>query len=417
MDVQLPDGSVIQDVPEGTTKAQLIAKLNKNGYDTTDLFNQLSKETSDKISNSAADGMSAGEKAWVGFGSTLPKMWSALGQIRNENIVNGSGVYDPNLYKGTPEFGQMQNQQNQAASDLAESKVQIDQTKADLNKLGGWGTTGQVAGNIGLTAPLMAAPGANSAVGSTIIGGLQGLLEPVGTKDSRAVNTGIGSAAGLFGYGAGYLPGWVTNTASNKVASIESSVAQKAAAQAAADTASARSAAGNAAQNAYRQLEHLRELGAMRALSPEEAQLASSLESELAQKAAEKLVPAAAQKEATAQAYKEALGTESQRAADMYAQKLSGDEVKQQIMARVKRYGPAVLGGLVGNMIFPGIGGAAGGMATGLAIRPTIRSVVTLAKNPALQHAVLSPLAKPGLLSNPALAPSLGLLLPAYASQ
>lgn len=37
MDVQLPDGTILRDVPEGTTKAQLVEKLKLNGYDTTKL--------------------------------------------------------------------------------------------------------------------------------------------------------------------------------------------------------------------------------------------------------------------------------------------------------------------------------------------------------------------------------------------
>lgn len=37
MDVQLPDGTVIKDIPEGTTKADLTAKLRSNGYDVSKL--------------------------------------------------------------------------------------------------------------------------------------------------------------------------------------------------------------------------------------------------------------------------------------------------------------------------------------------------------------------------------------------
>ena len=33
MDVRLPDGTVIRNVPDGTTKAQLTEKLKANGYD------------------------------------------------------------------------------------------------------------------------------------------------------------------------------------------------------------------------------------------------------------------------------------------------------------------------------------------------------------------------------------------------
>jgi len=38
MDVELPDGTVIEDVPEGTTKAQLMAKLKAGGYDVSKLM-------------------------------------------------------------------------------------------------------------------------------------------------------------------------------------------------------------------------------------------------------------------------------------------------------------------------------------------------------------------------------------------
>lgn len=37
MDVRLPDGTLLQNVPDGTTKAELVAKLKRNGYDTSGL--------------------------------------------------------------------------------------------------------------------------------------------------------------------------------------------------------------------------------------------------------------------------------------------------------------------------------------------------------------------------------------------
>jgi hypothetical protein len=43
MDVELPDGTVIEGVPEGTTKAQLIAKLKSSGYDVAPLTSSIFK--------------------------------------------------------------------------------------------------------------------------------------------------------------------------------------------------------------------------------------------------------------------------------------------------------------------------------------------------------------------------------------
>lgn len=44
MDVRLPDGTLIQGVPDGTTKAQLIEKLQGKGYDVSGLIDQASKK-------------------------------------------------------------------------------------------------------------------------------------------------------------------------------------------------------------------------------------------------------------------------------------------------------------------------------------------------------------------------------------
>lgn len=279
------------------------------------------------------------------------------------------------------------------------------------------GKVGNVSGNIALTLPAAFVPGANTAAGMSLIGGGLGLVQPVDSDESRLQNAGLGAAFGLGGYGLGKLGGKVAGAAAKKMTALEAKVAAKAAQQAAKETAQARSAAGNAAQHAYKQLEHLRELKSVRALTPDEQLVVGKLEKELAEKALEKLIPAAAQKETTAAAYREAIATEAERAAKLAAEKLSGNEVKSQVMARLKRYGPAALGGVLGNMIFPGLGGSVGGAATGLVLRPTIHSMRRLAQNPAVQHKLLSPIAN-GLLSNPAVPPALGLLAPSiYAAQ
>lgn len=246
----------------------------------------------------------------------------------------------------------------------------------------------------------------NSVKAAGLIGGGYGALQPVDATNfsdiakGKVASAAVSTLAGAGGQAAANrLLGGVTN----KIAGIEQKVADKAAQVAASETASARSAAGNAAQNAYRQLEHLRELNASGVLSPQQKVLVAKLERELAEKAAEKLIPAVALKEQTALAYKDAMSTEAQRTAQYIADKLSGAEARQQFMARAKRYGPAVAGGLIGNMIFPGLGGSVGGAATGLVLRPALRSMVNFAGNPAVQHGVLSTVGNSGLLSGPVL--------------
>lgn len=280
------------------------------------------------------------------------------------------------------------------------------------------GAVGNVVGNVAAALPASLIPGANTMVGSALIGGGLGALQPTVEGESRLMNTGLGAGFGAAGFGVGKLANKAVSSAASRVKSIEAKVAAKAAADAASETASARSAAGNAAQNAYRQLEHLRELNAMGLLTPEQKLIAKGLEKELAGKAAEKLLPAAAQKEATAKAFKELTENETERAVKLAIERLSNKEIKSQAMARLKRYGPAALGGMVGNVLFPGLGGMVGGAAAGLTLRPAFRSMVNLAKNPAVQHRLLSPIAGAGLLGNPAVPEALGLLGSSiYASQ
>lgn len=279
-------------------------------------------------------------------------------------------------------------------------------------------TGGGMAGNIGANFLTALVPGGNTVKGAALVGAGLSALQPTATGESRAENTLKGGALGLAGAGAAKAIGAGKSAASTKLEAIAEKVKAKAIADAEAATRSAKSAAGNAAQNAYRQLEHLRELNALRGLTPEEMKVAQELTEELAKKAQEKLVPAAAMKKSTAQAYQDAVASESDRAAALAAERLSGSEAKGQAMARLKRYGPAAAGGAVGSLIFPGLGGAVGGAAAGLVLRPAMHSIRRLAQNPAVQYQALGPLARSGLLGDLSDPRYLGLLAPSiYAAQ
>lgn len=252
-----------------------------------------------------------------------------------------------------------------------------------------------IAGDVGLAALPFGLAG-NSVKGATAIGSVYGGLQPVANANSagdivkgKLVNSAIGGASA----GAGQaVSNKLMGSLTNKIGDVEQKVIDKAAQVAASETASARSAAGNAAQNAYRQLEHLRELGTYRPLTTQEITTIKTLEKELSDKSLEKLIPAATAKEVKANEFADAVKTEAQRASQYAAEKLSKKEAKAQIMARVKRYGPAAVGGVIGNALFPGLGGSVGGAATGLVLRPAIRSMINLQKNPAVQYAELNAL-------------------------
>lgn len=74
MDVKLPDGTIIKNVPEGTTQAELISTLEKNGYDIA----PLKKAYTQNIIKATKE---------RGFGSGLPKLADEIGGRVTEHAV------------------------------------------------------------------------------------------------------------------------------------------------------------------------------------------------------------------------------------------------------------------------------------------------------------------------------------------
>lgn len=320
-------------------------------------------------------------------------------ELRNagwfDRNLAAAGTSLTNLWEGAKQMVGQSNQDNVRNNQIIRSEAPV----------------GAIAGDVAATMIPLGLVGA-SVKGAGAVGAGYGALQPVLSDNAldvvkgKAINSVIGGASAAGGQAvANRLFGGVNN----KISNIEQKVNEKAAQVAASETASARSAAGNAAQDAYRQLEHLRELGANRALTAEEKLTYQALERELAEKALDKLMPAAARKQATSDAYKEAMSTEAERAAQYAADKLSTNEMKQQFMARLKRYGPAVVGGALGHWMMPGVG-TLGGAAGGLYLRPAIRSMINLTQNPAVQHGLLTTARDSALLTSPAI-PASSLLL------
>lgn len=78
------------------------------------------------------------------------------------------------------------------------TRADIDESKKiDANLMNdGWGMAGNVTGNVAMALPLARIKGASTVPGGGLIGALQGAMQPVGTDDSRSLNTVIGGAAG-----------------------------------------------------------------------------------------------------------------------------------------------------------------------------------------------------------------------------
>ena len=114
--------------------------------------------------------------------------------------------------------------------------AQLEQQVADQRQLDGQ-LMDTFAGKAGYFAPALAAaflPGANTVVGSTIMGGTMGALTPTAEGESRLLNTG-------FGAGTGYLGAKLSNAVGNRLAAWRQARLER---QAAAQGASASSGAG-----------------------------------------------------------------------------------------------------------------------------------------------------------------------------
>lgn len=330
-----------------------------------------------------AGGLGAAQGATLGFGDEAGGVVQALGAKYLPESLGGDSQA-----AGRP-FGELYRQNRDAirGQNLAAEHAQPGAYLGG-NLVGGLPSA--IASGGGVAA--MAALGATNALGDST-------AESAGGMAGDAVLGGaIGGVAGAAGKALGGAMGWLSDYAGGKVAAIEGKVLGDAAKEAAAVTRTARSAAGNAAQDAYKQLEHLRELGRLGQLSPEQTQVAQRLASELGDKAQDKLLASAAQKEAAAQTLRETAATEGERAKQLAAQKLGSGELRSQVSARAKRYGLPALGGLYGalrddhtnkdgslDLMGLATGGGVGAL-TGAGLRPMMGSLIRMAKQPVVQR-------------------------------
>jgi hypothetical protein len=176
MDVRLPDGTVVQNVPEGTTRAQLMARVEK----------ARAKKRADSGSW-VTDEMSFADKAFAGAGKAASDLGLGIRQITGNA-----------------------------------SQAEVDEVKkrdAQLMDTGA-GMAGNVAGNVAMAViPGLGAAGAGKAVGAPLLqaggkyllsspatlggavtqgtmGAVQSGLQPVATGESRAGNTMLGAVGG-----------------------------------------------------------------------------------------------------------------------------------------------------------------------------------------------------------------------------
>ena len=161
VNVELPDGTILQDVPDGTTKEQLRQKLARNGYDVKQL---------DAADADPRAGMGAGMKFLVGAGATADRA--------KRGIMGLVGMGDPG---------------------------KDDAALYEKYHPGGWATAGEVTADVGMTA----LPGVKIAQGARGLGTLGRIGANVGgnaavsaalAPDDERLGSGV---AGGVGAGAG----------------------------------------------------------------------------------------------------------------------------------------------------------------------------------------------------------------------
>jgi uncharacterized protein YukE len=171
-----PSGKVHTiDGPEGATRDQVIAKIQE----------RLSvKQAEPDLYTQQAQKQSIGENLLAGIGGGMTGLYLGAKQL---------------LGQAKPE-------------EIEEHKKAMEGLRSTTA-----GTVGDIGGQILGAAPAMLIPGVNTAVGSTLLGGAMGALQPRSEDDSLAANVGFGAAGGAVGK---YIGDAVGNLGSKVMARI-----------------------------------------------------------------------------------------------------------------------------------------------------------------------------------------------------
>ena len=138
-------------------------------------------------------------------GSFVENMLSGIGQGMS-SVARGMRQVAPGAPTTPAAFLTATPQQLQGVQQEPQKvQAQIDEAKrldAPLMKTGG-GIAGSMVGNVAAAAPALMVPGANTYIGSGLLGSAMGLLQPTATGESRALNTAVGGILGVASKFAG----------------------------------------------------------------------------------------------------------------------------------------------------------------------------------------------------------------------
>ena len=294
MDVRLPDGTIIRNVPEGTTQADLMGRVNRMRAE------QGTAQFQDQVRSDLTGDMSDTEKFLAGAGKALTDIGRGAGQL-----------------VGLGPSGQEVGEQRQRDAPLMQT---------------GAGLAGNVTGNVAALLPTAFVPGANTYLGAAAIGAGSGALQPTESGAERLQNIGLGAVAAPATLGA-------VRGATNAVRGVRAAVAPM--------TESGqqdivgrllRSAAGGQADDVAQRLGNAREL--VQGSQPTAAQVSQSGGIAALERAAAQANPesfAARQLEQNAarlNAVRLVAGSESKLAAAMRAREAAAGPLYRQAMTQ-----------------------------------------------------------------------------------
>ncbi len=182
MNVELPDGTIVEDVPEGTTKAQLLNKLAQNGYDGGPLQRQMAAPAI------GAAGLAEAARDVGRTRNIVGKLGTGIGEAAQRLAHGASDLATGYYFANTPQ-GQERKQAREVAHATMEGAGPLAQVASLATDIGVGMAGGALVGRAA-TLPQTAGPLARA------IGGARSL--PVGLSGIPAT-AGVGAVQGAIG--------------------------------------------------------------------------------------------------------------------------------------------------------------------------------------------------------------------------
>jgi hypothetical protein len=210
-EITAPDGKVLEiTAPEGATQEQVLAYAQAQ-YKPTQRAPAAPQEAPDPT-----EGMSFLDRVRAGFGKSFVDTARGSLQAATEAIAipfsNVANIYGRG---GARDVADTLNVPARKAAEMRAEETERQRLDAPLMATGG-GVVGNIAGTLTqLAGPAYLARGSVAApaflprttAGNAVQGGILGMIQPVGTDDSRLANTGIGAGAGAIGAALPQLAG------------------------------------------------------------------------------------------------------------------------------------------------------------------------------------------------------------------